>query len=240
MKHKILEIKNLVIRQGNFILDKISLSVSEDEIFAIIGKTGSGKTMLLEAVAGFYKGDSGYVKYQDMFIRDIPVSQRKIGYLYQEYCLFPHMTAWQNIVYGLKMQKKKKEEISNEVYQIAKQFDICHILDQYPVTLSGGEKQRVALARTLVLKPELVLLDEPFSALDPVMKKSMYQMMRKIQCEFHCAVVFVTHDFSEAEELADRVGILLNGRLRGVVKSKLLFSYNWDYDVKAFLGINEV
>ena len=239
MQDKLIEINNLVIQQSNFLLDQVNFSISENEILAIIGKTGAGKTMLLEALAGFRKGDTGYVKFHDEIMADIPINYREIGYLYQEYGLFPHMNAYQNIAYGLKVRKYKKEVIRKQVERIASQFKITQVLKQYPSTLSGGEKQRVAFARALILKPQLLLLDEPFSALDPVTKEVMYQMIKDIRKQFSCAVVFVTHDFKEATILADRVGILLDGRLHGVVKSRELFTYCWDDDVKKFLGVNQ-
>ena len=235
----ILKVDHLTLRRGNFLLEDVSLSVGEQEIVALIGKTGAGKTVLLETVAGFNRPDSGSVLYQGREISSIPIEQRNIGYLYQDYSLFPHMTAEKNIVYSLKMQRCPKEEIQKRVFEMGKRFGITGILKQYPGTLSGGEQQRVALARALMMRPSLLILDEPFSALDPVTKKRLYGMLRQIREEFHCAILFVTHDFQEAQELADRIGVLIDGRLQGIVSSGDLFTAEWKEDVRDFLGLDE-
>lgn len=235
----LLQIQGLTVRRGKFLLRDVCLSVHENEILSIIGKTGAGKTLLLEASAGFYKPDRGQVIYRGIPICKIPIYERNIGYLYQDYSLFPHMTAFSNIAYGLRMRRLPKAAVRAGVEKMAERFEIRHILGQYPGTLSGGEQQRVALARALIMRPSLLLLDEPFSALDPVTKQNMYAMMRKICGEFKCAAIFVTHNFSEAEQLADRIGVLINGRLCGIVKSSELYTAGWEKDVLDFLGIAE-
>jgi len=235
----LLEIQDLSVRRGNFLLEHINFSLQQNEIFSIIGKTGSGKTMLLEAVAGFYQPDQGIVLYEGTPMCKIPACRRHIGYLYQDYSLFPHMTAFSNIAYGPKIQGVPKAEIQARVKEIAAQFEIEHILAQYPGTLSGGEQQRVALARALIMRPSLLLLDEPFSALDPVTKRNMYDMIQKVREDFCCSFIFVTHDFAEAEHLADRIGVLIDGRLCGIVKSNELYSAQWGQEVQNFLGITE-
>ena len=234
----ILSFQDLIVHRGDFMLDHVSFDVREDEIFAMIGKTGAGKSVLLEAAAGFFAPENGCVRYNGQIVHQIPLHQRNIGYLYQDYSLFPHMTAEENIGYSLKMKRMPKDRIRRQVVEMAEKFEICSVLDQYPGTLSGGEQQRVALARALMMRPKLLLLDEPFSALDPVTKRSLYRMLQDIRREFGCAILFVTHDFAEAEQLADRIGVLIEGKLRGIVKSGELFSSNWDSDVRRFLGIS--
>ncbi len=233
----LIEVRNLHLHRGNFQLTDVSFSVDSNEIFAIIGKTGSGKTLLLESIAGFHKAEKGHVYLRGRPIENYPLDQRKIGYLYQEYCLFPHMTARNNIAYGLKMKKMNKKEITVRVENIAREFEIESVLEQYPGTLSGGEQQRVALARALITEPDLLLLDEPFSALDPVTKKKMYDMIQKIHKDFSCAIVFVTHDFHEAVTFADRIGVLIDGHLRGITEGRQLFYTEWDREVRQFLGL---
>ena len=225
----ILQVQNMSIRRGSFLLDGIDLTIRDGEILALIGKTGAGKTVLLETIAGFHQPDCGTVLCQG----------GDIGYLYQDYCLFPHMTAEQNIGYCLKMRRRHRDEIRERVQKMAEQFGITGILKQYPGTLSGGEQQRVALARALMMRPRLLILDEPFSALDPVTKKRLYGMIREIREQFGCAIVFVTHDFQEAQALADRVGILIGGRLQGIVNSGDLFTADWNADTRDFLGLEE-
>ena len=236
---QLLTVQNLNLTRGTFRLKDISFSVNSEEILAIIGKTGSGKTLLLESIAGFQKPDSGKILLREQSLEDYSLQERKLGYLYQEYCLFPHMTARENIAYGLKMQKLHKKEITERVEKLAEELEITSILDQYPDTLSGGEQQRVALARALSIEPELLLLDEPFSSLDPVTKQKLYGLIKKINTQHACTIVFVTHDFYEAQNLSDRTGVLINGCLRGLVDSDKLFTSNWDEDVNHFLGKRE-
>lgn len=236
-KNPFLTIENLSVRRGNFLLDSISLAVEQDEILAILGKTGSGKSMLLESIAGFYRPAQGNVYLNETAVYDMDITKRRIGYLYQDYSLFPHMTAEKNIAYGLKMQCLPQSEIMEQVYKMAERFEIKHIMKQYPATLSGGEQQRVALARALAVRPSVLLLDEPFSALDPVTKRKMYGILKDIRKDFACPVIFVTHDFDEARELADNIGILDSGHLHGVVPADELYSHGWSADICRLLGI---
>jgi molybdate transport system ATP-binding protein len=232
-----IEIRDFSLKKGSFSLSHITCAVYPHEMFAILGKTGAGKTLLLEAVAGYYAGLCGAIYINGKAVLDIPLTKRKIGFVYQDYGLFPHMTVEQNISYGLKMQQKNRSVISGEVRRIAGLMSIEHILQQYPETLSGGEKQRTALARALVLSPDVLLLDEPFSALDPVTKKTLHGELLKIHEKFQCAILFVTHDFSEAKELADRIAIMDNGRLMAVRQSSALFEPYEDRTVNQFLGL---
>ena len=235
-KSQLLMVQNLNLTRGSFHLQDVSFSVYSNEILAIIGKTGSGKTLLLESIAGFQTLDSGHILLHGKPFENYSLQERRLGYLYQEYCLFPHMTARENISYGLKIQKRPKKEILERVDKIAAELEITAILSQYPATLSGGEQQRVALARALSIEPELLLLDEPFSSLDPVTKQKLYGLIQKINKQHNCTIVFVTHDFYEAQTLADRTGILIDGRLRGIVDSNKLFTSKWDDEVHYFLG----
>lgn len=238
MPDDVLRYCRLTVRRGNFVLRDISLDVKAGEILAIIGKTGAGKTLLLESAAGLCRPDSGMVLYGGQDIRSIPLHRRNIGYLYQEYSLFPHMTAGANIGYGLTIRKAAKAEIRRQVEALAERFGIGALLSQYPGTLSGGEQQRVALARALILRPRLLLLDEPFSALDPVTRGQLHRLLLEVRRDFGCAVVFVTHDFDEATALADRIGVLIGGCLEGIVPSKRLYTSPWPESVRAFLGLN--
>ena len=195
--------------------------------------------MLLETAAGFHTPERGEVFLHGQELQSLPIYRRNIGYLYQDYSLFPHMTARANIAFGLRMRGCGREEIRRRVEETAEEFGIGSLLDLYPGTLSGGEQQRVALARALVTKPPLLLLDEPFSALDPMTGKSMQEMLLRVREEHDCAVLFVTHNFEEAEHLADRIGILAEGRLRGVVRQSELYTADWEPEIKHFLGIKE-
>ena len=235
----IIEIRNFSVQLGRFQLRNINLDICKREIFAILGRTGSGKTVLLESVAGFYKGKDGDIRIEGENVIDIPLEERGVGFVYQDFGLFPHMTAYGNISYGLKMQKIHKAQRWEIIRKTADLLSIGHILKQYPGTLSGGERQRTALARALVLRPKILLMDEPFSALDPVTKQAMYQQIEEIHNIFECTILFVTHDFNEAQKIADRIGIMSNGELKAVRNKRDLFQRCGEKEVNEFLGITE-
>lgn len=231
------EIRGLRVRRGEFELSVDGLSIYAGEVFAILGSTGSGKTVLMESIAGAYPVDEGSILLNGMDADLLPIQERHLGILYQDYALFPHMTVRDNIGYGLKRARMRHTDIVSRVDEMMEMFGITHIADRHPGVISGGESQRCALARALVLRPEVLILDEPFSALDPTTKLQMYDMLRDVHERFGCTVVFVTHDFNEAQTLADRVGIILEGRLRGVVNAADLFEASDDPEVNKFLGI---
>ena len=209
------------------------------EIFAILGSTGSGKTVLMEAVAGACTWERGEILLDGKRADTLPIQQRHLGILYQDYALFPHMTVRENIGYGLKVRKTDPAEIERRVDRLLADFGIEAIADRYPGIISGGEAQRTALARALILEPDILLLDEPFSALDPATKRQMYGVIQDVHARFDCTIVFVTHDFAEARILADRVGIVLGGRLRTVRDADRLFDVEGlESDVLAFLDID--
>lgn len=232
-----IDVSNLVVTRGEFTLRVDELHIEPGEVFAILGSTGSGKTVLMESIAGAYPIDAGSILVDGEDISRIPVQQRRLGILYQDYALFPHMTVRENIAYGLKRRHASHQEIEQKVRHMLAQFGIEHLTNRHPGVISGGESQRVALARALVLEPEILILDEPFSALDPTTKLAMYDLVRDVHAQFGCTIVFVTHDFHEAQTLADRVGIILNGSLRCVVLAEELFCTDYDDEVRCFLGI---
>lgn len=234
-----IEIRNLRVRRRSFVLDVPALDVHPHEIFAILGSTGSGKTVLMEAVAGACSWERGEILLDGKRADSLPIQQRHLGILYQDYALFPHMSVRENIGYGLKVRKTDPAEIKRRVDRLLADFGIKAIADRYPGIISGGEAQRTALARALILEPDILLLDEPFSALDPATKRQMYGVMQDVHTRFDCTIVFVTHDFAEARILADRVGIVLGGRLRTVRDADRLFDVEGlESDVLAFLDID--
>ena len=223
-------IDNLHVERGSFCLEVEHLEIQPGETFAILGRTGSGKTVLLESIAYAFplhgRINHGTVKVGNKNIERVPLHERGMGVVYQEHALFPHMTVGENIAYGLKMHRVPKREIVDKVDAMTELLGISHIANRRPGIISGGEAQRCALARALVLIPEILLLDEPFSALDPTTKALMYETMDDIRQRFGMTMVFVTHDFVEAQRLADRVGIVLDGRLRCVVEARDLLDEN--------------
>ena len=232
-----IDVHNLMVTRGEFTLHVNDLHIEPGEVFAILGTTGSGKTVLMESIAGAYPIEHGSILLDGKDVDDLPIQQRHLGILYQDCALFPHMTVRDNIAYGLKRHKVPREEIAKRVSQMLELFEIEHIAERLPGIISGGEAQRCALARALVLEPDILILDEPFSALDPTTKQAMYRMLRCIHNQFGCTIVFVTHDFHEAQTLADRVGIILNGRLQCVVPANELFDQSHSPEIRKFLGM---
>ena len=231
-----IRIERLLVTRGSFTLRVDELTVRPREIFAILGETGAGKTVLLEAIAGAYPVDEGAIELDGKNIETLPVQQRHLGIVYQDYALFPHMSVAENIGYGLKMNDVPADEATRRIERQLYLFGIERIADRFPGIISGGESQRCALARALVMEPEILLLDEPFSAVDPATKERLYQTIRDIHRAFDCTIVFVSHDFNEAVTLADRVGIVLGGKLRAIARSDELFTKKFDEDVMRFLG----
>lgn len=229
-------VENIRVRRGDFVLNDVSLDIHDNEMFAILGQTGSGKTVFLESIAGAYELDAGRILIDGVDASTIPVQKRKMGIMYQNYELFPHLTILENVAYGLRRHGMKKAAAHEKALELIERFGIGSIANRYPGVISGGESQRAALARALVLRPKILLLDEPFSALDPATKERMYETVREVHRDFDCTIVFVTHDFNEARTLADRIGIILGGRLREVVAADELFERSYDSDIEAFLG----
>ena len=233
-----ISISNMCVERGTFTLRIDELHIAPHEVFAILGTTGSGKTVLMESIAGVFNPACGCVCIDGVPVHEIEVSQRHIGMLYQDYALFPHMSVYENIAYGLRRHKVAEDEIDRRVQSMLEMFNIERIKDRFPGVISGGEAQRTALARALILQPRVLLLDEPFSALDPVTKAHMYDMFRAIKSEFDCTIVLVTHDFNEAQVLADRVGVVLDGELQLVCTSQDLFVREHNDKTKRFLGLD--
>ena len=231
-----ISIRDLTVTRGSFTLRVDALDVEPREVFAILGRTGSGKTVLMESIARAFTLDGGTILLYGKDVESLPIQQRHMGVVYQDHALFPHMTVRENIAYGLKMNGCPRDEAERRVSEQMALFGIDGIADKHPGIISGGEAQRTALARALVLQPEILLLDEPFSALDPSTKERMYDTIRDIHARFDCTIVFVTHDFNEAAMLADRAGIVLDGNLRAILPAAQLFAAECDEDVAAFLG----
>lgn len=194
-----------------FSLKDISLEIQKDEYFVILGPTGSGKTLLLEVLAGFHQPDAGRVEFNRDDYTDLPPNERNFGFVYQDYVLFPHMKVRGNIAYGLKV--RKAEDIEEKVEEMARAVGVDHLLDRQPLNLSGGEQQRVAMARALVLRPDVLLLDEPYAGLDRQTSAALRNMVKEIHNQYGGIVVHVTHDQEEAVILGDRVAVMREGTI---------------------------
>jgi len=206
-------IENLKVNLGEFLLRDINLDVKPGEYFIILGPTGAGKTVLLEAIAGLHPVLEGKVWVGDSEITRLNPEKREIGIVYQDQALFPHLSVEENIAFGLEMRKCPKDEIKTKVNAMAEIVGISHLLKRSPATLSGGEKQKVALARALVTEPRVLLLDEPLSALDPETRERMQGELREVHRRVKVTIIHVTHDFEEAIALGHRVAVLNDGSI---------------------------
>ncbi|MCF6155734.1 MAG: ABC transporter ATP-binding protein [Candidatus Brocadia sp.] len=195
------------------VLKDLSLEISPDELFVILGSSGSGKTTLLLGILGLQKFDSGRVIINGRDVTNLSPGERNIGYVPQNYALFPNYTVFENIAFGLRLRKVSKPIIQTRVGQIINDFGLQGLEYRFPVQLSGGQMQRVALARALIIEPSLLLLDEPVSALDIETRQKIKAEIKELQKKFHITMVYITHDQQETLELADRLGILNNGKI---------------------------
>jgi molybdate/tungstate transport system ATP-binding protein len=225
---------------GTFSLKDVSLRIDEGDFYFIIGPSGAGKTVILEAIAGLHVPESGTVRIRGEDAMATPPERRRISLVYQDYSLFPHMTVFENIAFGLRMQKAGREERERRVLEMMEAFGITDLADRHPLTLSGGEQQRVAIARALIVEPDILLLDEPFSALDPVTKEKCIADLKEIHRSRNLTVVQVTHARGEAMRLATRVGVIIDGRLVEEAGVQEIFNAPRTKEVSRFVGIENI
>ncbi len=225
---------------GGFSLRKINLEVQGGEYFVILGPTGAGKTLLLEIVAGFHRPDEGKIIVGGEDVTDLPPERRRIGFVYQEYFLFPHLKVRENVEFGLRMRGEDEKKIRRRSLRIMRALGIDHLKARYPAALSGGEKQRVALARALVLEPRLLLLDEPLSALDPITRENLRNELKSVHRRFGTTFIHVTHDREEALLLADRIGVMNKGRIVEIGEPEKIFRKPRSEFVANFVGFENV
>jgi sulfate transport system ATP-binding protein len=201
-------------------LKDVSLRIESGELMALLGPSGSGKTTLLRIITGLDLPDSGTIRLHDEDATRSTARDRQVGFVFQHYALFRHMTVFENIAFGLRVRPKStrptERDIVLRVYELLKLIQLDWLGDRYPSQLSGGQRQRVALARALAVEPRVLLLDEPFGALDAKVRRELRQWLRRLHDDLHIASVFVTHDQEEALEVADRVAILSDGNIEQV------------------------
>jgi molybdate/tungstate transport system ATP-binding protein len=235
-----IKIENLSNDWKEFKINNINLQIEDGEYFVILGPSGSGKTMLLELIAGMWSLDSGKIYMDNQDITMFPPEKRGIGFVYQNYMLFPHKTVFENIAFGLKVRKVAKKEIKIRVEDMMNLLRISHLADRLPRTLSGGEQQRTALARALIIYPKILLMDEPLSALDRKTRDELIQELKEIHRKFDVTLVHVTHNFDEALMLADRIAIMRNGEISQVGTSTEIFRHPADKFVADFVGAENI
>ncbi|HAS44014.1 MAG TPA: sulfate ABC transporter ATP-binding protein [Microscillaceae bacterium] len=200
--------------QNNLILQDIQLSLAKNQVLSILGKSGSGKTTLLKILAGLEYPDQGDVKVHGQSVLHIPPHRRKIVYLYQESLLFPHLNVFENVAFGLKLQKQPKKLIQDKTNQLLNALGLSDQAHKMPHQISGGQKQRVSFGRALIIEPQLLLLDEPFGSLDPGTREQMQDLLKQMIAQYQITGMFVTHDVKEAMLMGDQIALMQNGQLR--------------------------
>lgn len=243
-----IQIQNVSKKYGSFqALEDISVHIQSGELVALLGPSGSGKTSLLRVIAGLETTDVGNILFDGQSITDRHPKERNVGFVFQHYALFRHMTVFDNVAYGLMVRPRKnrpsKQQIKNKVMELLQLVKLENFSDRYPTQLSGGQRQRVALARALAVEPKVLLLDEPFGALDAKVRKELRRWLRKLHDEFHITSIFVTHDQEEALDVADRIVVMNNGKIEQIgspdevyTNPKSPFVYDFLGNVNLFKG----
>src|SRR3712207_6485052 len=209
-----IEVKNVSKRFGDFVaLDDVSLTVRDGSLTALLGPSGGGKSTLLRVIAGLETPDSGTVLIGGDDITSQPVKDRGVGFVFQHYAAFKHMTVRDNVAFGLTIRKRPKDEIRDRVDELLKLVHLDGLAGRYPSQLSGGQRQRMALARALAVQPRVLLLDEPFGALDANVRRELREWLRRLHEEVHVTTIFVTHDQDEALEVAEQIAVINEGRI---------------------------
>ncbi len=221
-------------------LDSVDLEVRSGELLALLGPSGSGKTTLLRIMAGLESPDAGSLQLNGEEALGLKPRDRQVGFVFQHYALFRHMTVFDNVAFGLKVRPRDQRlpaaEIKRRVMELLELVQLGHFAERYPAQLSGGQRQRVALARALAIEPKVLLLDEPFGALDAKVRKELRRWLRKLHDEIHITSVFVTHDQEEALELADRVVVMSQGRIEQIGTPADVYDHPSSAFVYEFLG----
>ncbi len=236
-----IEVRNIRKTFGDFVaLDDVSLKVETGELLALLGMSGSGKTTLLRIISGLELPDSGSVLFHGSDTTALSVRSRRVGFVFQHYALFRHMTVFENVAFGLRVKPRNgrppKERIKARVHELLSLVQLDTMADRFPSQLSGGQRQRVALARALAVEPEVLLLDEPFGALDAKVRMELRRWLRRLHDELHITSVFVTHDQEEALELADRVVVMNAGRIEQIGTPAEVYHHPANPFVYNFLG----
>ncbi|MGQ9847916.1 MAG: ABC transporter ATP-binding protein [Bacteroidales bacterium] len=231
-----LELKNISVKAGNFLLKNISFKVKQGDYFVLLGNSGSGKTILLETIAGMRSITNGIILLKNKDITFEKIQNRNIGMVFQDYALFPHLSVFENIAFSLRQQKISKLIIKEKVSSICRELGIEHLLQRRIKGLSGGEMQRIALARTLIMKPDILLLDEPLSALDAKLKWETKMLLRKLHQQGQ-TIIHVTHDYEEALLLATSVAIIEQGEIKQIGSPFDVFQNPKSPFIASFTGI---
>jgi sulfate transport system ATP-binding protein len=230
-------VRNATRRFGDFTaLDDVSVEIPSGSLTALLGPSGSGKSTLLRVIAGLERPDAGSVEIDGRDATSLPPQRRGVGFVFQHYAAFKHMTVRENVAFGLKVARRPRAEIKARVTELLELVQLPGLADRYPSQLSGGQRQRMALARSLAVQPSVLLLDEPFGALDARVRKELRAWLRHLHDEVHVTTVFVTHDQEEAMEVADRIVVMNAGRIEQVGGPRDLYEHPSNAFVMGFVG----
>jgi len=232
-----IEARNVTKCFGDFTaLDDVSVEVASGSLTALLGPSGSGKSTLLRVIAGLERPDRGEVYISGEEATGVSPQKRGVGFVFQHYAAFKHMTVWDNVAFGLAVRKRPKPEISQRVAELLDLVQLNGLAKRYPAQLSGGQRQRMALARALAVEPKVLLLDEPFGALDARVRKELRAWLRRLHDEVHVTTIFVTHDQEEAMELADQIVLMNAGRVEQIGGARDLYERPANEFVMTFVG----
>ncbi|MGC5031387.1 sulfate/molybdate ABC transporter ATP-binding protein [Micromonospora sp. DT229] len=232
-----IEIVNVGKRFGDFVaLDDVSVSIPSGRLTALLGPSGGGKSTLLRIIAGLERADTGKVEIEGVDATGLPPQKRNVGFVFQHYAAFKHLTVRRNVAFGLEIRKRPKDEIRRRVDELLALVHLGQFAERLPAQLSGGQRQRMALARALAVEPTVLLLDEPFGALDAKVRKELRDWLRRLHDEVHVTTVFVTHDQEEALEVADEIVVINEGRVEQIGSPDDLYDRPANEFVMRFLG----
>jgi ABC-type sugar transport system ATPase subunit len=231
-----ISVKNLYKSFDSSVLSNVNLDINDGEFVSILGESGCGKTTLLNIICGIETADKGSIFFDSTDVSDVDINKRKAVIVDQELLLFPHMTVAQNIGFGPKIAKKDKNEIEQEVLELLEVIGLKGYAHKYPSELSGGEKQRVAIARGIIVKPKVLLLDETFSKLDVTLRKSLREFVKSIHKKYHITTILVTHDRDEAIELSDRIAVMVHGEIHQYDTPENIYRYPVNKEVSKLFG----
>jgi sulfate transport system ATP-binding protein len=232
-----IEARNVTKRFGEFVaLDDVSIEVASGSLTALLGPSGSGKSTLLRVIAGLEVADSGDVYISGKEATALAPQKRGVGFVFQHYAPFKHMTVWDNVAFGLQIRRRPKDEIRGRVDELLELVQLAGLGKRYPAQLSGGQRQRMALARALAPEPEVLLLDEPFGALDARVRVELRSWLLRLHDEMHVTTIFVTHDQEEALELADSIVVMNKGRVEQTAPPRQLYDEPANEFVMSFVG----
>ncbi len=230
-----LEVKDLCVQMGNFFLKNITFDVRDGEYFVLLGPTGSGKTVLLESIAGLHAISSGQVWINGKDVTELNLEKRRIGFAYQDYALYPHLSVRDNISFGLMWRDKKRGEIEKAIDRVVELLGISDLLEKRPWSLSGGQSQKIALARAIAIKPDLLLLDEPLSAVDSGTKEDYERELKELHNHLKLTTIHVTHNFEEATAMGDRIAVMIDGQILQIGTPEQIFRQPASEPVARFL-----